>query len=127
MNQEEIKRNLLDADQWVRVLFMAGFAIAAWFVLIGLSGLVVVQTIIALVSGEPNRNLQKAGYLFGCYLHEIIEFLVYNTDDKPFPFSEFPTAEENIEPAEGVIADDDDDNDEDEDEVLDLDAQDPKP
>lgn len=125
MNQDEIKRNLLDADQWIRVLFMAGFAIAAWFVLIGLSGLVVVQTIIALISGEPNRNLQKAGYLFGCYLHEIIEFLVYNTDDKPFPFSEFPTAEESTEPAEGAVVEDDDNDDEDE--VLDLDAQDPKP
>jgi hypothetical protein len=94
MNQEEIKRNLLDADQWIRIIFMVGFAIVAWFVLVGLLVLVVVQTLISLISGEPNRNLQKAGFTFGCWLHEMILFLVYNTDEKPFPFAEFPTADD---------------------------------
>lgn len=93
MNQEEIKGNLLNANQWIRVLFMAGFAIAAWCVLFVLVVLVLVQMLITLISGEPNRNLQKTGYQFGCYLQEIIQYLVYNTNEKPFPFAEFPGAE----------------------------------
>lgn len=94
MKQEEIKRNLLDADQWIRIIFMVLFAVVAWFVLIGLLILVVVQALISLISGEPNRNLQKAGFTFGCWLHEMVLFLVYNTEEKPFPFAEFPTADE---------------------------------
>lgn len=94
MNQDEIKTNLLDANQWIRMLFMAGFAVAAWFVLLGLIVLVLVQTLIVLVSGEANRNLRKVGYLFGCYLQELIQYLCYNTDTKPFPFADFPEAAE---------------------------------
>lgn len=102
MNQDEIKSNILDVDQWVRMLFMAGFAVAAWCVLIALVVLVLVQTLIVLVSGEPNRNLRKVGYLFGCYLQEIVQFLCYNTNSKPFPFADFPAADERDDAGEDV-------------------------
>lgn len=105
MNQDEIKTNLLDPNQWIRMLFMAGFAVAAWLVLIGLIVLVLVQTLIVLVSGETNRNLRKVGYLFGCYLQEVIQYLCYNSSVKPFPFSDFPEAAER----ESSTGDDDDD------------------
>jgi len=98
MNQDEIKTNLLDVDQWIRILFMALFAVAAWLILSGLIVLVLVQTLIMLVSGEPNRNLQKAAYMFGCYLQEIIQFMAYNTNKKPYPFADFPSAD-NIDSA----------------------------
>lgn len=122
MNQEEIKSNLLDIDQWIRILFMVGFAFAAWFVLLGLLILVVVQTLISLISGEPNHNLQKAGYVFSCWLHEIIQFLVYNTNDKPFPFAEFPTADTATTATRKPAADADDTIVE---TRIDLDTQDP--
>jgi hypothetical protein len=107
MNQDEIKSNLLDANQWLRILFMAGFAVAAWLVVIGLIVLVLVQTLIVLVSGETNRNLRKVGYLFGCYLQEIIQYLCYNTNAKPFPFADFPEADER-DPGADEYDDDDD-------------------
>lgn len=104
MNQDDIKSNLLDSSQWLRILFMAGFAVAAWLVLGALVVLVLVQTLIVLVSGETNRNLRKVGYLFGCYLQELIQYLCYNTNHKPFPFGDFPEAAERD-------ADEDDDAD----------------
>lgn len=94
MNQDDIKTNLLDSGQWIRMLFMAGFAVAAWLVVLALIVLVLVQTLIVLVSGEPNRNLRKVGWLFGAYLQEIIQYLCYNSSTKPFPFADFPSADE---------------------------------
>lgn len=94
MNQDDIKSNLLDAGQWLRMLFMAGFAVAAWLVVLALIVLVLAQTLIVLLAGEANRNLRKAGYLLGCYLQEIIQYLCYNTNTKPFPFADFPAAAE---------------------------------
>jgi hypothetical protein len=111
MNQDEIKSNLLDANQWIRMLFMAGFAIAAWFVLLALVILVLVQTLIVLVSGETNRNLRKVGYLFGCYLQEIIDYLCYNSNVKPFPFADFPEADERDEDDDTPVAAADDSHD----------------
>lgn len=93
MNQDEIKSNLLDGNHWLRILFMVCFGFAAWVVLLVLAVLVVVQLLISLVSGSPNTNLQKTGHQFSRYLQEIIEFLLYNRHDRPFPFADFPSAE----------------------------------
>ena len=111
MNQDDIKTNLLDSGQWIRMLFMAGFAVAAWLVLLVLIVLVLVQTLIVLVSGEPNRNLRKVGWLFGTYLQQIIQYLCYNSSTKPFPFADFPAADEAADESddEGQSAADADD------------------
>lgn len=90
MNQDELKTNLLDADAWLRILSMIVLAFLAWLTLIGLGMLVVVQAVIALVAGNPNRNLQKLGYLLSRYLSQAIDFLLYNSEHKPFPFADFP-------------------------------------
>jgi hypothetical protein len=104
MKQDDIKTNLLDPRQWTRMLFMAGFAVAAWLVVLALIVLVLVQTLIVLVSGEPNRNLRRVGHLFGCYLQELVEYLCYNSNTRPFPFADFPAGEAEEAVAEEAAA-----------------------
>lgn len=104
MKQDDIKTNLLDPRQWTRMLFMAGFAVAAWLVVLALIVLVLVQTLIVLVSGEPNRNLRRVGHLFGCYLQELVEYLCYNSNTRPFPFADFPAGEAEEAVAEEAVA-----------------------
>ncbi|MDR0779705.1 MAG: DUF4389 domain-containing protein [Pseudomonadales bacterium] len=90
LNQDQLKRNLLSHNAWLRVLLMAGFAVAVWVTLILLSVVMLVQTILVLITGTPNVNLQRLGLTCGAYLFEAIQFLLYNTEDKPFPFAPFP-------------------------------------
>jgi hypothetical protein len=90
MNQDQIKRNLLSPEAWLRILLMAGFAVAAWLTLTVLGVIVLVQAILVLITGLPNANLQRFGLISGAYLFETIQFLLYNTEDKPFPFAPFP-------------------------------------
>lgn len=90
MNQDQIKQNLLSPDAWLRILLMAGFAVAAWLTLLVLGVIVLVQALLVLITGFPNANLQRFGLIAGAYLFEIIQFLLYNTEDKPFPFAPFP-------------------------------------
>ena len=98
MNQEEIKSNLLNADQWLRILFMAGYAVATWLTLVVLVVVVLAQAVIALITGSSNANLQRVGLLFGIYLHQIVQYLTYNTDYKPFPFNAFPDGSNDPDP-----------------------------
>jgi len=93
MNQDQIKQNLLSTDTWLRILFMAGFALAVWITMLVLAVIVVFQLIIVLITSTPNANLQYFGLRAGAYLFETIQFLLYNTDDKPFPFAPFPDPE----------------------------------
>jgi len=93
MNQDQIKQNLLSGDTWLRILFMAGFAVAVWITMMVLVVIIVAQLLIVLVVSSPNPNLQRFGLLAGAYLFETLQFLLYNTDDKPFPFAPFPDPE----------------------------------
>lgn len=99
MNQDEVKRNLLSLDQWLRMLLMACYLVVAWVVGIVLVVIMVAQTLVVLITAELNANLQRFGSITAAYLFQIVLYLVYGTDEKPFPFSPLPGAE----PAEAVV------------------------
>jgi len=112
MNQDEVKRNLLSLDQWLRMLLMAGYLVVAWIVGIVLVVTMVAQTLVVLITAELNVNLQRFGAGCAAYLFQIVSYLVYVTDEKPFPFSPLPATEieETVVVAEVVSPDIDTDN-----------------
>ena len=89
-----IEENIKSRSTWLRLLFMIVF-----FVLGELAGLVLLVVVVlgffwVLFTGERNRQLQQAGQVIAGYIYEIIRYLTFNTDDKPFPFgSDLPRAE----------------------------------
>jgi hypothetical protein len=59
-----------------------------------LSVVIVLGFFWVLFTGEKNGQLQQAGQVIAGYLYEIIRYLTFNTEDKPFPFGEdLPSAE----------------------------------
>jgi hypothetical protein len=84
---EEIKRNILSASQWVRILYMAFYAIACWVVLVVVLPIIIAcQILISLISGADNKNLREFGAALSDYLHQAINYLLYVSDHKPWPF-----------------------------------------
>ena len=89
-----LEKNIKSRSTWLRLLFMVVF-----FVLGELAGLVLLVVIVlgffwVLFTGEKNRQLQQAGQVIAGYIYEIIRYLTFNTEDKPFPFGkELPSAE----------------------------------
>lgn len=106
MNQDQIKANLLSTTFWIRMVFMLIFALvlwALWFVVIVIC---VVQTVIVMITSEVNPQLQKLGGIAANYLGQIVSFMVFATEDKPFPFSPFPeqaAQSEGGEPKSGTV------------------------
>jgi len=90
MNQDEVKQNLLAPAQWLRILLMAGYALALWVLGMVLIVVVITQVVTALLTGSANANLRQFGALLAIYIRQIIAFLVYATELKPFPFAPFP-------------------------------------
>ena len=97
--QSDTKRDF--TDDLMRVLFMVIFFIAARFVAVLVTFIALFQFICTLITRKPNDNLKDFGKDLSKYAAEIIEFLCYSTDRKPWPFSSEPEAKpENPEPTE---------------------------
>ncbi|MCK7595797.1 DUF4389 domain-containing protein [Microbulbifer sp. CAU 1566] len=90
MNNEQIKQNLTSSDHWVRLLFMVLFVILLEIAGVVMLATIVLQFLFAIVSGGPNDNLRQLGNQIASYIYQTLQFLIYNTEEKPFPFAEWP-------------------------------------
>ena len=77
---------------FIRALFMVLFVIiyyvAEWLVV----AVAVFQFVVVLITGKQNGNLTTFGDGLSRFVYQIAKFLTFNTEDKPFPFSEWPGA-----------------------------------
>ncbi|SCY90574.1 DUF4389 domain-containing protein [Desulfoluna spongiiphila] len=76
--------------QGIRALFMLAFWIASRVVLTIVVVLALFQLICSLVTRSPNDKIMRFGKNLGVYLSQIVDFLTYNTDQKPWPFQDWP-------------------------------------
>ena len=88
-----LEENIKSRSTWLRLLFMIVF-----FLLGELAGLVLLVVVVlgffwVLFTGERNAQLQQAGQVIASYIYEIIRYLTFNTEEKPFPFGgDLPSA-----------------------------------
>lgn len=88
---------LLSADHWLRGVFMLLFIIANYCVRLLIMTLVLFQFIYTLFVGTPNENVLNFSKQLSRYAYQILLFITYNTDDKPFPFASWPSEEVAID------------------------------
>jgi len=95
--EDEMKERLTSRDLWTRALYMVLFVIAYSVAEIVLTLLVVFQFFAILFTGNANTSLLKLGHNLSAYIYQILQFETFNTEQKPFPFSDWPddTPEEN--------------------------------
>jgi hypothetical protein len=91
---DDIVENLKQPSQWLRIAFMIALAIALYVASIVLTLLTIAQAVFSLLTGKDNLNLRALGKDLGTYVLQILEFLTYNSEHKPFPFSAYPGSEE---------------------------------
>lgn len=92
--ETSLKSRLLSAEQWLRFMFMALFAAIACVAAYVLFILVVVQFLFALFTGKDDNRLRGFGYSLAEYFFQIFSFLTYNTNNKPYPFSDWPAVDD---------------------------------
>ena len=89
-----IEENIKSRSTWLRLLFMVVYYVLAMLTTAVLSAVVVLGFFWVLFTGDKNGQLQQAGQACGAYLYEIIRYLTFNTEDKPFPFGDdFPSSD----------------------------------
>lgn len=90
---DEIVENLKKTSAWLRVLFMAVFVVALYVAGVVLLVLMLAQIVFSLVNGADNTNLRRLGANLSEYVAQILAFLTYNNEERPFPFAQFPLSE----------------------------------
>lgn len=104
---DDIVENLTRPEQWLRVLFMAALVVALYVVGLMLTLVTVGQVLFSLVTGSDNDNLRALGKSLTLYVKQILDFLTYNSEVKPFPFSPYPDSRVADSDTETERADDD--------------------
>lgn len=89
---EEVKANLKSKSVWLRGFFMVLFAILYGVAEFVLAIVAIFQFGAALITGKPNDNAVRFGNSLGQYIFQIAQFVTFNTEIKPFPFSSWPEA-----------------------------------
>ena len=77
-------------DFWRRVLYMIGYGFIGYFVLMALFIVAVVQAIYTLVSGHRSDEVGSLARNLTVYLTEVMAFVSWASDEKPFPAGKFP-------------------------------------
>tara|TARA_Y100000991_G_C21656522_1_gene214813 strand:+ start:90 stop:461 length:372 start_codon:yes stop_codon:yes gene_type:complete len=82
------KDELLDIKKWQRLFFMVIYGTAINFVVSILIILVAIQFIFYLFTSKTNNQLQSANNWLQGFFNDALNFLSFNTDSKPWPFSD---------------------------------------
>ena len=91
------KTHLTNPATWIRLGFMLVFTLLLMAGSLIISIIVVMQFALVLVTGSDNENLRNLGQGLGKWIYQAFMFLTFNSEEKPFPFDEWPT----IDPSEG--------------------------
>lgn len=89
---EEKKASLKDTG--IRLLFVILFAAIYTVAELVIAALVILQFGFKLVTGETNEKLQDFSRSMNKFVYQILQFVTFNSDDKPFPFDEWPSSDE---------------------------------
>lgn len=99
--QEQINENLKKLSTWKRIFFMLVFAVIIGLVRMLLWAVILLQVASALLTGSTNLNILNFGRSLSAYIYHILIFLTFNSDELPFPFSDWSLTEQTEKNLEG--------------------------
>ena len=83
---EELKKNVKSHSTWLRLFFMIVIALLYGVSRVVVGAVVVVQFFWVLFTGASNDKLQQLGQSLATYTYQIIRYLTFNSEQRPFPF-----------------------------------------
>ena len=90
-----IEENLKSRSTWTRLLFMViSYFLLSLAAFVG-SFIIILGFLWVLFTGEVNKQARQVGQSVAAYIYEIVRYLTFNTDDRPFPLGgEWPSGSE---------------------------------
>jgi len=89
VNKESVKTK----ETWIRGVYILIFVFAYSVAEIVMGAVVLLQFLSVLFTSEKNEKLLLLGQDVSYYIYQVMRYLTFNSDDKPFPFSDWPGIE----------------------------------
>lgn len=93
MTETTLKQRLKDESFWLRLPFMFLCFFAWRLAELVLLGVILVQAVYRLFKGEPQAQLLSLGSQLATFSYQTFRYLTFNSEVKPFPFSNWPNTE----------------------------------
>ncbi len=87
------KDNIKSESFWLRSLFMIFFLMVYRIVDLLVVLVALSQWLYMLLTGDSNASLSRFGSGLSRYVAQIISYLSYSSEQKPFPFSDWPVTD----------------------------------
>lgn len=89
---EQLKQHLSAKETWKRGLFILIFAFLYSIAEVVLAAIVLFQFLATLFTGSPNERLLIFSETLTRYIYQILQFVTYTSDQRPYPLSPWPEA-----------------------------------
>lgn len=88
--QPEVKQHLTASATWIRGLYIVIFAVIFSIAEVVLGAVVVFQFLLTLFTSETNARLRAFGLSLAAFIYQMVAFMTFNSDERPFPFAPWP-------------------------------------
>lgn len=82
-------------DTLIRLLYVILFAMIFNVAELVLAALVALQFVFVFIWEEPNTKLKDFSASLSRYIYQILEFVTFRSDTKPFPFADWSGASDS--------------------------------
>ena len=97
-----LKENATNAAVWMRGLYIIVFGVILYFVFGLVWLLVIFQFFTKLLTGGVNQQLRRFAAPLSRYVSQALNYITFQSDERPFPFSPWPADEPAKPPAQGT-------------------------
>ncbi len=84
--ESAVWNNVKKQSIWLRLFFMLVISFLYGISRVVTGAVVIIQFFWVLFTGEVNENIQQFGQRLATYTYQIIRYLTFNTEERPFPF-----------------------------------------
>ena len=86
-------KNTAAQEIWIKGFYLILFGIIGYISIFLIFALAIFQFFSQLITGKPNQHLLVFGQSLSTYLHQITQYLTFNSQEKVFPFNNWPGAD----------------------------------
>ena len=85
-----LTENIKEPSIWVNFFLKVIYLVFLNFIVPFLGFITLLQLLFSIASKKPNENLVSFSKKISSYIYQIINFITYSSDQRPWPFNSFP-------------------------------------
>lgn len=95
--EDDTKKNMVNRTTWLRLFFMFIFGLLLVVALYVAVVVALIQFGFVLFAGKRGERLSNFASQLSQYINQCVRFVLFDSEEQPFPFDNWPTAQIGIE------------------------------